>query len=52
MGTIDNNLPEGIKRHEKKTKYMVNTARMYITGVKINEHNKLTYGHEKTEVLK
>ena len=40
------------KINEEKTKYLKNTHRCYITGVKINKDNKATYGHEKKAQLK
>jgi len=38
--------------HERKTKYFKTKQRVFITGVKINQENNLTYGYEKKEDLK
>ena len=40
------------KINEEKTKYLKNTHRCYITGVKLNKDNNTTYGHEKKAQLK
>lgn len=45
-------LPKNIILNEEKTKYLKNTNRLYITGVKINKDQETTYGHEKTSKLK
>ena len=44
--------PTPFKLNEEKTKYIKNTNRCYITGVKINKDNNATYGHEKKADLK
>ena len=41
----------GIKLNEEKTK-ILRPGKCYITGIKINKENKLTYGHEKKKELK
>ena len=38
--------------NKEKTKYLKNTHRCYITGVKVNKDNHATYGHEKKAQLK
>jgi len=45
-------LPPEIKINEAKTVYLKNTNRLFITGAKINKDNDVTYGHEKTAILK
>lgn len=38
--------------HPDKIKYLTNTGKCYITGVKLNQDNNITYGHEKKTILK
>lgn len=45
-------LPKEIQLNTEKTKYLKNTNRLFITGAKINKDNNITYGHEKTAILK
>lgn len=41
-----------LKLAPHKTKYLTNSKRVYLTGVKLNEKNKTTFGHEKKTKLK
>lgn len=41
-----------IKVQESKTKYLMNTKRCFITGIKYNQEKNLTIGHEKKKELK
>lgn len=41
-----------IKLKESKTKYLMNTKRCFITGIKYNQEQNLTIGHEKKKELK
>lgn len=43
---------DAIKINTSKTKFLKNTGRLFITGVKLNKDNNLTIGHEKKKVLK
>jgi len=40
------------KLNPEKTKYLKPSYKCYVTGVKINEKHELTFGHEKTALLK
>ena len=42
---------EKVKLHENKTRY-VHKGKCFITGVKLNYENNITYGHEKKRILK
>ena len=41
-----------IQVNHDKTKYLKDTGRCYITGVKVNKENRATFGHEKKAKLK
>lgn len=48
-----NDLFDGkIKLNKEKTKVLSTKGRCFVTGVKINQENKISYGHEKKTQLK
>lgn len=48
-----NNISKGqLNIKDSKTKVLKNTTRCYITGVKLNKDNHITFGHEKKTILK
>ncbi|MFA6755779.1 MAG: reverse transcriptase domain-containing protein [Bacilli bacterium] len=58
-GTIDkiqlllnNCYNEKFQLKKEKTKILKNTNKLYITGVKLNKDNKITYGHENKKRMK
>lgn len=56
VNDIDNLLKtcyhNSIQINKEKTKFIKNTNRCYITGVKLNKDYNATYGHENKKVLK
>lgn len=43
---------KAIKLNEEKTKVLKTTGRCYVVGVKINNNNEISFGHEKKKKLK
>lgn len=49
---LKNQYQNKIKLNTEKTKVLKNTGKCFITGIKLNKDNQLTYGHEKKKQLK
>lgn len=52
QSTLKEVFGDAIKLNKEKTKQLKTTGRCYVVGVKINNQNNITYGHEKKKKLK